>query len=70
MAWIVAHGGEPEADVAKTSRSGLYAIRPVRLARAPRSRRVAADPIALRDPRRAALTASTPAVQATGALAE
>ena len=27
MAWIVAHGGEPEADVAKRSRSGLYGSR-------------------------------------------
>lgn len=27
MAWIVAHGGEPEADVAKPSRSGLYGSR-------------------------------------------
>lgn len=27
MAWIVAHGGEPEAEVAKTSRSGLYGSR-------------------------------------------
>jgi hypothetical protein len=27
MAWIVAHGGQPEADVAKASRSGLYGSR-------------------------------------------
>jgi hypothetical protein len=27
MAWIVAHGGEPEAAVAKRSRSGLYGSR-------------------------------------------
>ena len=27
MAWIVAHGGRPEADVAKASRSGLYGAR-------------------------------------------
>jgi hypothetical protein len=27
MAWIVAHGGEPEADMAKASRSGLHGAR-------------------------------------------
>jgi hypothetical protein len=27
MAWIVAHGGEPEADVVKAPRSGLYGSR-------------------------------------------
>ena len=27
MAWILAHGGEPEASVAKASRSGLHGSR-------------------------------------------